>query len=552
VRAELVDDVEKWMALDPDEADRATLRQLLDQGDEAELELRFAAPLAFGTAGLRGPVRAGPAGMNRLTVRRATLGVIAWMHETGIDTERGVVVGRDARNGSEKFNDEVVAVLLGSGIPVIEMPRPLPTPLVAYAVKALEVAAGIMITASHNPPKDNGYKLYGPDGSQIIAPNDEIVERHMSVIGTPLLGDRSSGLHRFVAEDLLIGYRAHFVSRFGVPGASGVRITYTPLHGVGGETMTILFREAGFRSVSIVETQFTPDGRFPTLPFPNPEEPGALDLAMAHADETSSSLVIANDPDADRLGAAVRGGDGWHILRGDQIGWLLASSMLPAMDDDRDVVATTIVSSTLLEAMAAKAHVRFAETLTGFKWVARAAGDAVLRFGYEEALGFAVDPVVGDKDGMSAALALCQLAHQLSTQGQSLLDRLDEIEEEFGVHAGAQLALRSEGPAGLVAIRRAVDAFRASPPTSLGGIEVTNVVDFAKGWHGFEATDAISLELGTRGRVVVRPSGTEPKLKAYIEIRLLPDRTRPIDQQRREASSQLDAVRTDLASLLKI
>lgn len=548
---ELIRHVEEWITNDPDEGDRSTLRQLLDEGNEDELNRRFASHLSFGTAGLRGPVMAGPAGMNRYTVRRATQGVVAWLQEIGVEPSRGVVVGRDARHGSEKFNDEVVAVLLGAGVTVHEMPRPLPTPLVAYGVKALRAGAGIMITASHNPPRDNGYKLFGPDGRQIIAPNDAIVERYARDAGTPVLGDRSSKLHHVVAEKVLDAYREHFVGRFRVAGGSGLRITYTPLHGVGGEIMTALFEGAGFRSVAVVERQFAPDGRFPTLPFPNPEEPGALDLAMSRASETSSSLVIANDPDADRLGVAVRDDGGWRTLRGDEIGWLLASALLEGMTDERDVVATTIVSSTMLEEMAKSANVRFVATLTGFKWISRAAGDGVLRFGYEEALGFAVDPLVGDKDGMSAALAICHLAHELSRQGKSLLDRLDEIERRFGVHAGGQLSLRAEGPTGAVAIRGVVERLRADPPSTLGGLAVSEFVDLAKGWNGLSPTDGVLFQLGSLGRVVVRPSGTEPKLKAYMEIKARPDEAVPLSQHRAVAATQLGAVRDDLAMLLQ-
>ena len=261
--------------------------------------------------------------------------------------------------------------------------------------------------------------------------------------------------------------------------------------------------------------------------------------------------MIANDPDADRLGVAVRGEHGWRVLRGDEIGWLLASQLLGEMKDERDVVATTIVSSTLLEQMARRANVRFAMTLTGFKWLSRAAGDGVLRFAYEEALGFAVDPLVGDKDGMSAALAICRLAHLLSTHGESLLDRLDEIEMRFGVHAGAQLSLRAQGTAGLAAIVSVVERLRSAPPTSLGGIAVSEFVDLAQGWNGLAGTDGVLFVLGSQGRVVVRPSGTEPKLKAYLEIRSPPDQ-RPLGAQRADAAELLSAVRADLLDLLKL
>ncbi len=549
---ELAGRVEAWIAGDPDPADRATLEGLLRDGDERELNRRFSAPLTFGTAGLRGLVMAGPAGMNRYSVRRATQGVVAWLDDMGADPSRGVVVGRDARRGSEDFNDEVVAVLLGAGVAVFEMPRPLPTPFVAFAVKALDAAAGIMITASHNPRGDNGYKLYASDGAQIVPPHDQIVERFANAASTPALGDRSSARHRTVPAELLGRYRDHFAQRFGVKSGSDLRITYTPLHGVGGEPMMELFTAAGFRAVTPVHAQFAPDGSFPTLPFPNPEEPGALDLATAVADDTSSSLVVANDPDADRLGVAVRAAGGWRTLRGDEIGWLLASALLGGMTSSSDVVATTIVSSTMLRAMAQSAHVRFVMTLTGFKWISRAAGDGVLRFGYEEALGYAVDPLIADKDGMSAALAVCQLAHELAENGQTLLDRLDEIETRFGVHAGDHLSLRAEGPEGAALIAAALERLRSSPPTALGSVPVSAVFDLAKGWSGLLPTDGVLLELGDAGRVVVRASGTEPKLKAYIEITSSPGHDGSLPDRRLAATARLGAVRDDLARLLRL
>ena len=548
----LRDRVLEWIEGDPDIEDRETLQRLLDGDDEEELHRRFDTPLTFGTAGLRGPVMAGPAGMNRSTVRRATQGVVAWLGEIGVDTGRGVVVGRDGRNGSESFNNEVVAVLLGAGVKVFEMPGPLPTPLVAYCVKKLGAAAGIMVTASHNPPQDNGYKLYSSDGSQIIPPNDVIVERFAMAAATPVLGERTSTHHRWISHDLLEEYHAHFTQRFGVAGGSDLAITYTPLHGVGGAIMMELFDEAGYTSVTPVAAQIEPDGAFPTLPFPNPEEPGALDLAMTRADEVNSSLVIANDPDADRLGAAVRDDDGWHVLRGDQIGWLLASSMLPAMSGPRDVVATTIVSSSLLREMAREAGVTFAMTLTGFKWLARAARDGVLQLGYEEALGFAVDPEVADKDGLSAALALAHLADDLRRHGLTLMDRLDEIETRFGVHSIFQLSLRVEGSAGLSAIADAVQSLRERPPMSLGGLAVSEHFDLANGYEGLGPTDGVLLRLGASGRVVVRPSGTEPKLKAYIEITSPPSSATSLAEQRRHGAALVEAVRAELQSLLNL
>jgi len=549
VKTSLRDDVVAWLALDPDENDRRTLQDLLDADDEVELERRFATPLTFGTAGLRGPEMAGPAGMNRATVRRATQGVLSWLEEIGVDAKRGVVVGRDARHGSETFNDEVVRVLLGAGAVVYELPSPLPTPFVPYCVKALGAAAGVMITASHNPPEDNGYKLYARDGAQIIPPDDEIVERYARRAGPATLADRSAPGHVTVSPSTLDEYRAHFLERFRVEGGSDLRITYTPLHGVGGETMMNLFADAGYAHVTPVASQFKPDGAFPTLPFPNPEEPGALDRAVQTANDSSSTFIIANDPDADRLGAAVRTDEGWHLLRGDEIGWLLASALLDEIGAANQMVATTIVSSTMLEKMAAASDVPFATTLTGFKWIARAAPLDALGFGYEEALGFAVDARVADKDGLSAALALARLAHELAQQGHSVLDRLDELETRFGVHATSQVALRATGPEGPAVIRKVVAALAAEPPTMLGMLDVREVIDLNDGWRGLLPTEGLYFSLGEWGRVIVRPSGTEPKVKAYIEV--TPPQERSLADQRAHAVKLVDGIRANLTSLLR-
>jgi phosphomannomutase len=549
VNPTLRDDVVAWMALDPDENDRRTLQALLDADDEVELERRFKVPLTFGTAGLRGPEMAGPAGMNRATVRRATQGVIAWLDEIGVDAKRGVVVGRDARHGSESFNDEVVQVLLGAGVVVHELPSPLPTPFVPFCVKALGAAAGVMITASHNPPADNGYKLYASDGAQIIPPDDEIVERYARDAGPATLADRSSPGHVPVPPSLLDEYRAHVLDRFRVDGGSELRVTYTPLHGVGGATMTNLFAAAGYAHVTTVAAQFEPDGSFPTLPFPNPEEPGALDLAIRTANTSNSTLIIANDPDADRLGAAARTDDGWHVLRGDEIGWLLASALLEEIAAAGQTVATTIVSSSMLEKMAAASDVPFATTLTGFKWIARAARGGVLGFGYEEALGFAVDARVADKDGLTAALALTRLAHELALKGQTLLDRLDELETQFGVHATSQLALRATGPDGPAIIQSVVAKLASEPPTMLGMLDVREVIDLNEGWQGLLATEGLYFGLGKWGRVIVRPSGTEPKVKAYIEV--TPPQKRSLDDQRAYGAELVEGIRSNLELLLR-
>jgi len=430
------------------------------------------------------------------------------------------------------------------------MPSALPTPLVAYCVKALHAAAGVMITASHNPPEDNGYKLYAGDGAQIVPPDDEIVERHMRAASDAALGDRSSSEHSYVPESVLEEYRSHAVERFRPAGESDLAITYTPLHGVGGATMMRLFGEADFPNVTTVARQFEPDGSFPTLAFPNPEEPGALDLAMETAHGAESDLIIANDPDADRLGAAVRDGDAWRVLRGDEIGWLLASSLIEGIHDRGESVATTLVSSTLLEKMARAYDVPYVTTLTGFKWLARSAGERTLGFAYEEALGFAVDSNVSDKDGLSAALALATLTNDLTARGSSLFERLDEIETKYGVHATTQLSIRAEGPEGLAQLRQKVTDLTDRPPRELGGLLISEASELASGFRGLLPTEGVWLGLGDMGRVVVRPSGTEAKVKAYVEV--TPPQEGSLSEQRTIAKGITERVLATLRELLSL
>lgn len=550
--------VHAWIEADPDDHDRLELVSLLASNDTEELRRRFSSPLHFGTAGLRGPLEAGPSGMNRLSVRRATQGVAAWLHELGPETAvRGVVVGRDARHGSEIFNREVVSVLLGAGIAVYEMPEPLPTPLVAFGVRELGASAGIMITASHNPPKDNGYKLYDANGAQIIPPVDSIVEGYASTALAPELGETSSPLHHQLDEAIVARYLERIVARFALSQASDLSICYTPFHGVGGATMTSLLDAVGFTNVCRVEEQFVPDPDFPTLSFPNPEEPGAFDRALACAKRHDCELVLANDPDADRLGAAVRTRDGsYRVLRGDEIGWLLAQALLRWGVDVSSVFATSIVSSSLLGRMAAAANIPFAETLTGFKWIARAGWEreGTLAFGYEEALGYAVDDAVADKDGMSAGVALARFADELRREGNSLLDELDRLESHFGVHAVDSLSLRVEGTFGHQTVARAIDALLHAAPHELGGIAVSKVNDLSLGYNGLPPTEGVVLQLGGSGRVTVRPSGTEPKVKIYGEIVSdscpLEELPSARENARGNLANVLDVTRDRLAALL--
>jgi len=533
---ELIARAQAWLAEDPDEVSRKEIQRFIDEQNIAELQKRFVAPLTFGTAGLRGPVMNGAAGMNRLTVRKATQAVAAWLAHEGIDPAKGVIVGRDARHGSEVFNEEVVGTLIGLGVRVLEIPTPSPTPFVPYLVRRLEAAAGIMITASHNPKQDNGYKLYDWTGSQIIPPHDKTVEAFMDAAGPINLGERSSSLYQEVSVADVDSYYSVMAGRFGTPSFEGPAITYSAFHGVGGQHMVKLFEKAGYQA-SIVQEQFEPDPEFPSLAFPNPEEVGAMNASIAHADSVGSRLIIANDPDADRLGVAIREDSNWRVLKGDEIGWLLGYRAIQESTDG--VVATTIVSSTLLSKMAAKAGVECRITLTGFKWIGRAGGDEELLFGYEEALGYAVDSHVGDKDGMSAALAVAQLDQQLAESGKNLAKLLEEIAGEFGLHMTDQLSIRFTGDDSKSQMDQKMDQLRSASPASIGGLPVGEVADLALGFRGLNPTNGMWLGLGSAGRIVVRPSGTEPKLKVYIEI--------VGEVARNEAQETISAIKTDMS-----
>ena len=471
-------------------------------GARAELADRFSGPLSFGTAGLRGPMRAGPNGMNRAVVRRAAAGLAAWLsgsaHAGGV-----VVVGYDGRHGSADFARDSAAVLAAAGCDTRLMPRLLPTPLLAFAVRQLGAAAGVMVTASHNPPQDNGYKVYLADGAQVVSPVDAQLEAAIQAVGPtraiPLATERVSVLDEQIVDDYVTAVAALVGA-----GARELRIVHTAMHGVGTEVLTKVFAAAGFEPVLEVAAQAAPDADFPTVAFPNPEEPGALNLALALAHDCAADIVIANDPDADRCAVAVPAPSGWRMLRGDEVGILLADALLGK--GIKGTYATTIVSSSMLKAMAARHGVGYVETLTGFKWIARAAPD--LGYGYEEALGYAVAPaLVGDKDGISAALLVAELAARLKRDGSSLLGRLDELAAEYGRYATDQLSLRVDD---LAVIGDTMARLRAGPPVTFLGEHVT-VDDL------LPDTDGLRFRFAG-GRVVVRPSGTEPKLKAYLEV----------------------------------
>jgi phosphomannomutase len=502
---ELPEQVRAWIddEVDPDAA--RELQQLLDDGEEIELAERFAGPLTFGTAGLRGPLRAGPNGMNRTVVRRAAAGLAHWLLADGHRGEP-VIVGFDARHGSADFAHDSAAVFAAAGFDARVLPHVLPTPLLAFAVQHLRAAAGVMVTASHNPPQDNGYKVYAGDGAQIVPPMDREIETAIRDVASACAVPLDDSGVKVVAESLVDDYVAA-VADLVPAGPRELRIVHTALHGVGTDVVRRVLAAAGFTDVHGVAAQEHPDPDFPTVSFPNPEEPGALDLALDLAREVGADLVIANDPDADRCALAVPDRDadgGWRALRGDEVGVLLADAML--REGIRGTYATTIVSSSLLSVMTAARSVGYAETLTGFKWISRAAPDLV--YGYEEALGYAVAPdLVRDKDGVSAALRCAHLAAQLRADGSSLPQRLDELAVCHGRHATDQVSVRVADRA---VIERIMSRLRSDPPSTLLDREVT--ADDLQ-----PDADVLRWRFGG-GRVVVRPSGTEAKLKAYLEV----------------------------------
>ena len=525
---ELVHAARAWRDEDPDPETRSEVEGLLGPAgggtpDVVALVDRFGARLQFGTAGLRGEMGAGPNRMNRAVVIRATAGLAAHLAATG-HAGQPVVVGYDARHRSDRFAADAAGVLAAAGFPVHLADRPLPTPVVAFGVVHLGCCAGVQVTASHNPPRDNGYKVYLGDGAQIVPPSDTEISARIDAVG-PL-----ASVPRAAPDDpritatgdaLVDAYVAGAVGQATAPDARDLRIVYTPLHGVGRDVLTRVLVGAGFAPPVVVDEQADPDPDFPTVAFPNPEEPGALDLSLALAREVDADLVVANDPDADRLAVALpdpAAEGGWRALTGDEIGIVLADWLLSRGSGSDRLVVTTIVSSSMLGRLAVRRGVAYAETLTGFKWLARAALDRPeLRFvfGYEEALGSCVGTLVRDKDGITAALAFAELAASERRRGRSVLDRLDDLATELGVHATGQRSIRFEGVDGLARMRAAVDGLAAAPPVALAGVPVAEVEDMRLGTR-LPPTDAVVLR-GEGVRLIVRPSGTEPKLKCYAE-----------------------------------
>ena len=538
-----LDRARAWLERDPDPETRAELQALIDAaesgGDEAsaaaaDLHERFAWRLEFGTAGIRGVLGAGPMRMNQLLVRQVSAGLTRYLTaQVEGAAARGIVIGHDARHKSRQFALEAAAVFLGAGFKVYLADHPWPTPTTAWAVRAHGAAAGVMVTASHNPPEYNGYKVYWGNGAQIIPPHDvgiaaaidEVDTVHVKLAELDAAGDRLVRIGAADEEAYLAAVLELQVAR-AVPRT--VRIAYTPLHGVGAELVEQALRRGGFADVATEPSQREPDGAFPTVAFPNPEEKGAMDRVLALAREFEADLVLANDPDADRLAVALPDPSvaaGFRMLTGDQVGFLLADYLLQHAGDGPRLVACSLVSSQLLRFLAAAYGAESRETLTGFKWIANVAIDWKAQtggrfvMGYEEALGYTVGELVADKDGVSAALLFAELTAWDRARGKTVAEHLDDIYRRVGLFVTEQVSFTAPGATGLASIKRAMASFRAAPPRELAGFDVDDVADLAKGEGGLPPSDVLIFKLAEGRRVIMRPSGTEPKLKSYYEVR---------------------------------
>jgi len=536
-----------WTEQDPDPQTRLQLDDLLvaaNSGDAramAELVDAFSSRLQFGTAGLRGALGPGPNRMNRVVVGQTTAGLASYLLDHGLAGGK-VIIGFDARYNSDVFARDTAEIMSGAGFQTLITPEPLPTPVVAFGIRHLGCVTGVVITASHNPPQDNGYKVFLGDGSQIVPPTDVDISSRIEEVAKHSLDDvPRSQSYAVLGEELVAAYLDRVTSLVPPDTPRELRWVYTPLHGVGGPLVERAVDACRFPAASVVAEQANPDPRFPTVPFPNPEEPGAIDLALARARQISADLVIANDPDADRCAVAAVVDGEWRMLRGDELGVLLGEDALR-----RGVLGTyacSIVSSSLLSVIATAYGQPFVYTLTGFKWIARAPG---LAYGYEEAIGYCVDPeAVRDKDGISALVRVLTLVAGLKAEGRSITDRLDEIARRYGVYETDQLSVRVQDPKIITA---AMARLRAQPPGMLAG-QPTSVVDLAHGGADLPPTDAVLIS-GQTVRVVVRPSGTEPKLKCYLEAHLPAAHSANLMTARAEARSLLATIRSETSAAL--
>ncbi|MBM3711221.1 MAG: phospho-sugar mutase [Actinobacteria bacterium] len=512
----LIAQVQQWISQDPDPKTRAELERLLADKNEAELRSCFSGFLEFGTAGLRGKLGPGPSRMNRAVVTKTAAGLVTYMRKHNLSS---VVIGRDARYGSKDFAQDTAEIMQGAGMKVYLLPRALPTPVLAYAVRELKCDVGIMVTASHNPPEDNGYKVYlggivdqiRYEGSQIISPADTQISEYISQVPDLNSLKRSSGAE--VLDNTIIDSYIKAAAKLATSN-SDLKVVYSAMHGVGTKTLEQLFAAANFAPPILVSEQAEPDPDFPTVKFPNPEEPGAIDLSIKKAMQVSADLVIANDPDADRCAVAIadRGGN-WRMLRGDEVGAILGEYLARAAKDKNVALANSIVSSSILSKIAKAYQLPFAETLTGFKWIAKIEN---LHFGYEEALGYAVDSnSVNDKDGISAALMIVQIATDLKRESRTLSDFLDEIWSNYGYHGTRQISVRVDSVEQITTI---LGRFRNNTPQSIAGYRVIGFDDLEKPVSGLPPTNGVRIFLEPNIRIIVRPSGTEPKIKCYIEV----------------------------------
>ena len=549
---DLIEAARRWIEGDPDPKTRQALQAMVEAGDQAGLTSVMGEPLTFGTAGIRGEVGPGSGRMNRATVIRTTGGLVAHLvSKHNGPPEQPVALGFDARPDSRNFAEDTAGVLAAAGIAVRFFPDVMPTPLVAFAAKHLDAPAAVVITASHNPPADNGYKVYDGNAAQIIPPTDVEIAAAIAKVGSaaevPRIEDAFAGGSDLVIpmpEDIVDVYEAELNAARPNPQMSDLEIVYTPLHGVGGDTLARVFDSANHNGLVPVPEQVQPDGAFPTVAFPNPEEPGALDLALELAAEIDADLVLANDPDADRLASALPEAGKWRLLSGNELGALLGDYVLRYWrHPESPIVVNSIVSSPMLGRIAGRRGAVHEATLTGFKWIINAGlaledrGAGRFAFGYEEALGYSIGQTVRDKDGIGAALVMADLAAEESAAGRTVLDRLHDLWDEVGLWVSAQHSIVRAGPEGQAALLAAVDRLGSGPPAEVQGIEVTGITDYRVGHEGrpmwLGEQDLIEMSLGDTGRVLVRPSGTEPKLKIYVDL------SAPVDSNHAAAHQRL-------------